>query len=309
MTNMNRREFLATSAVTLTALAGFGLTGCNLSGSATSETKASGGTKIKIVTSNAATPYCYLDDSGQVIGYDIDVLKLCEKKLNGKYDFEFEGMEFRSMISSLESSACDLVSCALARTNERLQKFVFPTEPYCVGPMCAVVRKDSGITDAKTLAGKKLYVDPTNAYYQALSKYNEEHPSLAINLSLQADAGDYATWLRAVANGQTDAAYILTSKFESAQKAAGTDLTTTATVTNGLDFFMLRKDRQELADDISKALKEAKQDGTLLELEKKWLGSDVFGDNQKFVDDGADMIVDDGATVYSVARDGVVATV
>ncbi len=263
---------------------------------------------VRIVVSNSAPPYCYADEDGNALGYDVDTLKLCEEKLGGKYEFQFDTMTFNSMIASLQSGACDLVSCALARTVERMENFIFPDEPYCVGPMCAAVRKDSGINDVYDLAGKTLVVNPTAAYYQALVKYNEEHPDEAIDL-VEVSNGDSATLFRSVANGQYDGYYVLTSSFDTVQEGAGTDLVPTETITNGLDFFMLRPEMQELADDISVALREAKEDGSLLELQEEWLGGDVFGDNEQFIESGVDIIVGNGDTIYSVSEDGILVEV
>lgn len=260
---------------------------------------------VKVIVASTAKPYCFIDEDNNVQGYDVDVLKLCEEKLGGKYAFQFDAMEFSSMVASLQSGACDLVSCALARTDERLEKFIFPDEPYCIGPMAAAVRKDSGITDVHGLAGKKLLVNPTNAYYQALAKYNEEHPDEAIELVENESLGDTASWFRAVANGQADGAYTLSSSFESIQQGAGTDLALTETVTYGLDSFMLRPGMEELAADLSAALREAKQDGTLGALGEQWLGGDVFAENADFLKEGADIIVGKGDTYYSVSEDGV----
>ena len=260
---------------------------------------------IKVVVANTAKPYCFVDEDGNVSGYDVDTLKLCEQKLGGKYQFQFDAMEFSAMVGSLQSGACDVVSCAIARTPERLQKFIFPEEPYCIGPMAAAVKKGSGIKDVHGLAGKKLLVNPVNAYYQALVKYNEEHPDEAIDLQENENAGDVASWFRAVANGQADAAYTLNSSFDAIQQGAGTDLVLTETVTYGLDFFMLRQGMEELAADLSKALKEAKSDGSLGELGKKWLGGDVFAENADFLKEGADIIVGKGDTYYSVSADGI----
>lgn len=298
---ISRRGFVAMAA---------GIAGaCALApvvGNGSSVAKADESQTVKIIVSSTTKPYCFVDEDNNVCGYDVDVLKLCEEKLDGKYTFEFEAMEFSAMIASLQSGACDLVSCALARTSERMEKFIFPDEPYCVGPMAAAVRADSGITDVHTLAGKSLLVSPTNAYYQALAKYNEEHPDEAIDLVENENGNDTVSWFRAVANGQADAAYCLESKFETVQEGAGTDLVLTDTITNGLDFFMLRQGMEELADDLTTVLREAKEDGTLLELEEEWLGGDVFGENAEFIESGVDIIVGEGDTIYSVSEDGTV---
>ena len=302
--NLSRRGFLGMAA----GLAVAGLV-APLAGRANLALAADEPQVVKIIVSNTTKPYCFVDEDNNVQGYDVDTLELCEQKLGGKYQFQFDAMEFSAMVSSLQSGACDLVSCALARTPERIEKFVFPEEPYCIGPMAAAVRKDSGITDVHGLAGKKLLVSPTNAYYQALVKYNDEHPDEAIELVENENGNDNVAWFRAVANGQADAAYVLVSKFDAVQQGAGTDLSITETITNGLDFFMLRPGMEGLAADLTTALREAKSDGSLGELGKKWLGGDVFAENADFLKEGADIIVGRGDTYYSVSGDGILVDV
>lgn len=302
--SLSRRSFLGLgAALALASVA------APLAGRATQALAANEPQVVKIITSNQTKPYCFVNEDNELQGYDIDVLKLCEQKLGGRYQFQFDGMQFQSMVASLQSGACDLVSCAIARTPERLEKFIFPEESYCIGPMAAAVRKDSGISDVHGLAGKKLLVNPTNAYYQALVKYNDEHPDEAIELVEAENVGDVASWFRAVANGQADACYTLVSSFDSIQQGASTDLALTETVTYGLDFFMLRPGMEGLAADLSTALKEAKSDGSLGELGTKWLGGDVFAENADFLKEGADIIVGKGDTYYSVSQDGILVDV
>lgn len=259
-------------------------------------------TPIKVITYNQNKPFCYLDENGDLAGYDVDSLKLCEEKLGGKYQFSFDSMDFNAMIGSLQSNACDVVSCALARTADRLEKFVFPEEAYCLNPMVLAVREDSGITRLADMAGKHLLANPVNAYYQALLKYNEMNPDAAIIIDdIEGSVGN-ADLFRMVANGQTDAVVCFRSGFDDIQEAAGTSLVATEVALTCTLYYMARAGQAELAADLSSALKQAKEDGSLGELAEKWFGEDIF--SLYVTAEGADIVLEDG-TVYSVATDGI----
>lgn len=281
------------------------LTGCGSSDNAAGDAgTADGGKKVKVVTNNATRPYCFVGDDDAVVGYDVDALKLVEEKLGGTYSFSFDAMQFTSMIGSLQSGACDLVSCALSRTEERLEKFLVPEEPYGLAPMVLAHRKGEGISTLADMAGRTLRCNATLAEYQAVVKYNQTRPAdeqIVIN-DTDPVVSD-ADLFRAVANGQADGVLIFKDGFEAANAAAGTDLEATGPVLVNALYFLLRKGDEELCEAISGALAEAKKDGSLGKVAEQWLGEDVFATYD--FPAGADIMVDGGEVVYSVASDGV----
>lgn len=266
--------------------------------------------QVKICVNNSARPFCYIDTDGTTItGYDVDSLKLCEEKLGGKYAFTFEAMEFNTVISSLQSGACEMVSTLLVPNDDRREKFLFPTEPYVLAPMILITRKDSGITSLEDMAGKKIAQNPVNYEYGMLVAYNEQNPDLAMEI-VEYNSTTQADLARMVANGQVDASLIYESMFEDYKAAGGVELGKTDVVLTESCYYMLSRDQQELADDLDAALKEAKEDGTLSELSVRWLGEDVFekyadvlSDNQLLAGAASD---DDGevAGAASSASDG-----
>ena len=300
---VSRRTFIRLgSAVVGAGALALALPGCG----ASTQGAAQGGDKkvVKVVTNNATRPYCYVGDDDAVVGYDVDALKLVEEKLGGAWEFSFDAMQFTSMIGSLQSGACDLVSCALSRTEERLEKFLVPDEPYGLAPMVLAHRKDDNIETLADMAGRTLRCNSTLAEYQAVVKYNREHATdeqIVIN-DTDPVVSD-ADLFRAVANGQADGVLIFKDGFGAANAAAGTDLAATQPVLVNALYFLLRKDEPELAEAISGALAEAKKDGSLGEVAKRWLGEDVFAEYD--FPAGADIVVDGGEVVYSVTSDGV----
>lgn len=233
--------------------------------------------EIKIVVMNQNKPFCYLDTDGTTIaGYDVESLKLCEEKLEGKYTFSFDAMDFNTMISSLQSGSCDMVSCCLVPNDERREKFLFPDEPYLITPMIMIVPKDSGYKTMADLAGKTIVTSPVTYEYGMLKAYNEENPDLAVELK-EYDASTSADYIRMVANGQADGYLAYESGFDDLVAAAGVEVDKTDVVITESCYYMVSQTNQELCDDLTTALQIAKEDGSLSELSEKWFkGTDVF---------------------------------
>ena len=266
------------------------------------QARADGAREVKIHVSNNAKPFCYLDADGTTItGYDVESLKLCEQKLSGKYAFSFDAMDFNTMISSLQTGSCDMVSCCLVPNDDRRSKFLFSTEPYVLAPMCLLTRKDSDIKTLEDMAGKTIAQNPVNYEYGMLMAYNQQHPDVAMKI-LEVNSSTQADTARLIVNGQADASLIYVTMFDTYQQAAGVELGHTDVVLTESCYYMLAKGEQELADDLDKALKEAKSDGSLAEVSKKWTGHDSFGEYGGVLSDN--MLLADGETRGGSASSG-----
>lgn len=259
---------------------------------------------VKVSSNNSTRPYCFVNEDGELTGYDIDSLKLVASKLGGAYSFSFEGMPFDTMVASLQAGSSDMASCALSRTKERLERYLVPDQPYGLAPMVLAVRKDSGIESLADMAGKLLRCNATLAEYQAVLKYNADHPDAQITVNSQDPIVSDADLFRAVANGQCDGILIFKGGFDDAQKAAGTDLVAVGPVMINALYYLLRQGDDELCADVSAALANAREDGSLGKVAQQWFGEDVFAAYPDFPI-GADIMIDGGSSVYSVVEDGV----
>lgn len=268
--------------------------------SAASDAGAAGGSKdIKIVVSNQNKPFCYLDSDGTTItGYDVESIKLCNEKLGNKYNIKWEAMDFNTMISSLQSGACDMVSCCLVQNDSRRESYLFPEESYLLAPMALLTRPDSDIKSMEDMAGKTIITSPVTYEYGMLKAYNDAHPELAIVFK-EVDSATMADDARMVANGQADASLIYISSFDSYVEAGGVELAHTDVVLTESNYYMLAKKNTELAEDMSRGLKMAKEDKSLNELSTKWFGEDVF---TKYADALTDnMILAEGAAAAAAS--------
>ncbi len=258
------------------------LTGCSSSSSTASTTSASGEV-INVAVGNSMAPFGYLDADGNLIGYDVDVLKAVDEYLDD-YTFNLSAMDFSTCVVSIDSGAADMVSHQLVKSEERKEKYIFPDQYYCLSPMRLVVKKGSNIKSLEDMAGKSLYMNPASYEYGLLTAYNEEHPGKEIVINAVSDMTT-ADCYKAVANGTVDAELTYQSTYESIVEEIGLadQLETTEVVLVEDTYQMISKDKPELAERVSEALKSLKEDGTLGEISEKWFGSDYFAEYEDMI--------------------------
>lgn len=231
--------------------------------------------KIIVGTGNSAAPFCYLDEDGNSVGYDIDVLKEIDERLE-QYEFEIQAMDFSTLIVSIDSGSINFLSHQLVKSDARKEKYLFPEQYYCLSPMSLAVKDDSGIESMSDMAGKTMEQDPNAYEYQMLMAYNDAHPGEEIDVIAVADQSQ-ADGLLKVSNGKVDASLQYKATFDSVVPELGIDnLKLTDVVMCEDTYMMFPKSEQQLCDDIDAVLKEMVEDGTLGEISKKWYGEDVF---------------------------------
>ena len=107
---------------------------------------------IDIASDIPWSPFEYVDDSGKLIGFDVELGALIGEKLGTKVTFHTQA--FDSIIPSLESGTHDIVISDMNDTLERQQKVDFVD--YLIAGSQMIVNKGNpdGIVDAASLCGK-----------------------------------------------------------------------------------------------------------------------------------------------------------
>lgn len=265
-------------------LLGTVLVGCGSSAteSATQENKSSSGTvrKVKVGTGNGAAPFCYLDENGKSIGYDLDVLAEVDKRL-ADYEFEIEAMDFSTLVVSIDSGAISMLSHQLVKSEIRKEKYLFPEQYYCLSPMSLCVKTDSGIASMADMAGKSVDQNPNAYEYQMLMAYNSAHPGQELVINAVSDQSTADGYMR-VSNGMVDASLTYKSAYESIiDNLSITNLMLTDVVMCEDTYIMMAKGEEELCKAVDEALVSMMNDGTLSAISNKWFGEDVF---EKYAD-------------------------
>ncbi|WP_107949901.1 transporter substrate-binding domain-containing protein [Lysinibacillus parviboronicapiens] len=266
----------------LTIVLTFLLTACtsaeNSEGDARKNDSAQQGKDVQKIIVGTGTQFpniCFLDDKGNLTGYDVELVRAIDEKL-AEYEFEFKTMEFSNLLLSLETRKIDFIAHQMEVNSEREEKFLFNQEPYNVFPLKVTVNaKNDEVQSIDDLKGKSVSVSATSNSAVFLEKYNKEH-DLGVNIVYSSGAADVNNQ---IATGRIDA--IITTPFavkyynennEAQQKVVGDALL------NSKVYFLLNKDSVSLQERLDEAIKELKADGVVSELSKKWLGDDYSVD-------------------------------
>lgn len=230
--------------------------------------------KIIVGTANDFEQVAFLDKNGKLTGYDVEVIKEVDKRLD-QYEFELQTMEFSNILLSLETKKVDLAAHLFEKNPEREQKFLFNKEPYAYWRNKIVVAADNNdpIKTIDDLKGKKVLIGPTSAQAQLLENYNKEHKDGIDIVYQQNDANDE---VQQVSTGRVYAT--ISADFLLPIKDPQGKLKTVGDPINeGNILYVFRKndeESQKLADAVDATIKELKADGTLAKLSTEWLGND-----------------------------------
>ncbi|MBC5713034.1 cysteine ABC transporter substrate-binding protein [Roseburia sp. BX1005] len=114
--------------------------------------------KIRIGVFSDKNPFGYVDENGEVQGYDVYFAKRIGKDLLGSDDaVEFVYVEAANRVEYLESAKVDIILANFTVTDERAEKVDFAL-PYMKVSLGIVSPDANEITDVEQLNGKTLIV-------------------------------------------------------------------------------------------------------------------------------------------------------
>lgn len=276
-----RKERIVKKGLSLTlslALAAALMTGCGTSGSGSSASE-DGVTAIRVGTGTAYEPYCYLDENGDETGLEYELLKAVDEKLP-QYKFEYQFLEFDNLLLSVDSDKLDFVAHQYSSNEERKQKYLLSDETYTVfNTYITVLADNDDIHSLDDLQGKKVWAGGvTSEVNTALTNYNNEHSDNPI-IIVNSDDNTYEYQTESLKNGAWAASIRVDRDVAGYNEEAGTELLKTVgePVTSSMTHYIFQKDETELKEAVDGALKELREDGTLAEISRKWLGGDYTG--------------------------------
>lgn len=221
---------------------------------------------LLIGTEGTYAPYTYHDETGELVGYDVEVAKAVADKLGVKA--EFVESNWDSLIAGLDAERYDVVINQVTITDERLEKYDFST-PYTISRAALIVGTDNNdITSFADLKGKKSAQALTSNYASLAEQYEAE--------IISAD-GSFSKAIELVSTGRADATIndqVSFYDFLKQQPDAQVKLVDTLDDASK-NAVLIRKGNETLVDAINIALDELTQDGTLAEISNKYFGADV----------------------------------
>lgn len=128
------------AALPLTACGG-GTASTNASSNASDASASTGEKTYTVGTRGTVAAYSYVDDSNNLTGYDIEILREIDRRLPD-VAFEFQTMDLSSCLVALEAGQIDLIANQLVHNDERDTKYLFNSIPYGYAVSRLVVRSD-----------------------------------------------------------------------------------------------------------------------------------------------------------------------
>jgi polar amino acid transport system substrate-binding protein len=98
--------------------------------------------KIIVGTSADFPPFEYTDETGKIIGFDIDLITAILENLN--YTVEVKDIGFDSLIPSLQADKIDIIAAGMTITEAREDIIDF-SDPYYQADQSVLIKKDSGV--------------------------------------------------------------------------------------------------------------------------------------------------------------------
>jgi ABC-type amino acid transport substrate-binding protein len=92
---------------------------------------------LKLGTAAITEPFSFVDASGKIVGFDIELATYVAQKLGKK--LEIVNMDFGSLIPALTAGKVDMIAACITITEERAKSVLF-SEPYYKGGIGVLVR-------------------------------------------------------------------------------------------------------------------------------------------------------------------------
>jgi len=275
--NTRRLAAAAFAAAVGLALAGCGSSSSSSSSSTSAATGAASGANVTLVAPGKLTvcthlpyaPFQYPDETGKIVGFDVDMMDLLAKKLGvtqAIVDTPFEGIKSGQ---DTATGKCDISAAAMSITDERKKAILF-SEGYFNATQALLMRADAPVKSLADLRGKKL---GAQAATTGLDYANKE---MAANGYSIVEYQDLASQTQALLTNQIDAAINdLPVQGDTVKKNPGKAVVGPQFDTGDVYGFGMKLGNTALKTQVDEVIKTAKADGTYNMLFKKWIGTDA----------------------------------
>jgi len=246
---------------------------------------------LNVSTKGRPSPYIEVDNKGKLDGYDIAVVNAAAKKL----DYKIKYTVTEEALTGAKTGIYDFTVNNWSYNLERAEDYYY-SYPYTKPSYDVVFKKgDTVYTTFEEWGTNHLNfaASSENNTTIAIKNWNEKNPDKKVNINYI--EGDIPTLLLQLTSGKADFLIFdvaMVAKYETTYKDVFKNLQTqeisdeevktniSEHLTSHLLFGKAAKNSEKLRDEFSKAIKELKDDGTLLELSKKYF-------------DGANLVPDD----------------
>jgi polar amino acid transport system substrate-binding protein len=215
-------------------------------------------------------PMGFRDDSGELVGFDVDLAKEVSQRLG--VEVRFQPIDWDAKVLELNSGTIDMIWNGLTITESRLEEMAF-SNAYIANTQLVIVAAGSGIDLITDLTGLSVGVQTSSAAEEAV-----------LANAISSELGELLTYdsynqaLLELENGVIDAVvideimgrYIISQADEGIFEVASENF---AEEEYGVGF---RLESTDIRDQINQVLLDMINDGTASEISVTWFGEDIF---------------------------------
>ena len=224
---------------------------------------------ITFATEGTYAPYSFHDDSGALVGFDVEIARAIADKLG--VEARFTETQWDGIIAGLDAKKYDAISNQVSITEERKQKYLF-SDPYTYVYGVVIVNEDNNdINSFEDLNGKDVSLTITSNWAQVAEIYGGKivstsgfNESIQLVLQNRADAtvNDNVTFYDFIANQPDAKAKIVATSNEATESA-----------------ILIRQGDDDLQKAVNDALSQLRSEGKLAEISNKYFGTDITKPN------------------------------
>lgn len=226
------------------------------------------GEKVIIGFDDTFAPFGFKDESGEIVGFDIDLAQAVLGKL--QVDYEFQPIDWSTKETELKTGNIDMIWNGYTITPER-EKVVLFSDPYVDNKQVILVKADSPVQTKADLKGKVVATQAESSSLEGILKDEEFVAGI--------DGGQpitYATFVEVFAdldNGRADAIVVdeTLATYYLAQAESQSDYRILEENFGEEEYAVgFRPEDQAFVDKFNQALEAVIEEGTFEEIEAKW---------------------------------------
>lgn len=230
---------------------------------------AAGEKKVVVGTNAEYAPFEYLDEDGNLTGFDIDLMEAIAKSQN--FEIDWKDLPFDSLIGSMEAGDLEVIAAAIGPTQERAKSVDF-TDVYYTGSQSIMYREGEEVTSLEGLSGLKVAVLEGSISDLIASGENTDYGEVKeANVVRFKNAASAVMELK---NGGADAVFIDTIMAELfCAQTEGLKQTPIESTSND-SVFCVQKGDTQMAQMINAGLEQIKKDGTYDKIYNEYFGGE-----------------------------------
>ena len=218
-------------------------------------------------------PYGYKDDSGNYVGFDLDLAQeVCNRN---NWTLVKQPIDWDAKDAEIDSGSIDCIWNGFT-INGREDDYTW-SEPYIDNKQVVVVKSDSGIKSLADLEGK---IVETQKDSSALAALQEDNKTLADTFKQLTEVADYNTAFMDLESGVCDAVAIDigVAQYQVSSKDNSDDFTILDEIISSEQYGIgFKKGNDALRDQVQETLDEMFKDGTVAKIAEKYSDSGVPG--------------------------------